>query len=156
MNDTVSIVIFDPEDPDTLKSLSDALMEYHSVLIPYASEDALRVAIGRHPVDVFVLKLQKPFEQAFDLLSEIHMRAPQAQVIFVAQFDDEILWAWIDVIQRGAYEFLPKPLDAEGLKLHVVNAVKNHHPLRVRKRPAAESVRRLDTLSNKSISAAGA
>jgi len=156
MNHTVSIVIFDPEDPETLKSLSEALMEYDSVLIPYASEETLRAAIGHQPVDVFVLKLERPFEQAFDLLSEIQMRAPQAQVIFVAQFDDEMLWAWMDVIQRGAYEFLPKPLDAEGLKLHVVNAVKNHHPLRIRKRPAAESVKRLDAVSNESISAAGA
>ena len=154
MNHAVSIVIFDPEDPETLRSLSESLMEYDSVLIPYASEEVLRAAIGQYPVDVFILKLQKPFEQAFNLLSEIQMRAPQAQVIFVAQFDEDILWAWMDVIQRGAYEFLPKPLDAEGLKLHVVNAVKNHHPLRVRKRPAAESVKLLDTVPRNSISAA--
>ena len=42
MNHTVSIVIFDPEDPDTLESLSEALIEYESVLIPYASKEALR------------------------------------------------------------------------------------------------------------------
>ena len=154
MKHPVSIVIFDPEDPDTLKSLAETLTEYDSILIPYASEEALRTAIGHHPVDVFVLNLEKPFEQAFNLLSEIQVRAPQAQVIFVAQFDDEMLWAWMGVIQRGAYEFLPKLLDPEGLKLHVVNAAEKKHPLRFRKRPPAESVKDLDATSKKRISSA--
>jgi DNA-binding NtrC family response regulator len=156
MNHTVSIVIFDPEDPDTLRNLAEALTEYHSVLIPYASEEALREAIGHHPVDVFLLKLEKPFEQAFNLLSEIQVKAPQAQVIFVAQFDDEMLWAWMGVIQRGAYEFLPKPLDPEELKLHVVSAVEKNHPLQLLKRPPAESVKDLYATSKKRISSAGA
>ena len=116
----------------------------------------MRSAIGHQSVDVVVLKLDKPFEPAFSLLSEIQRKAPHAEVIFVAQFDDEILWVWIEVIRRGAYEFLPKPLDREDLRHYVVSATEKHHAVEPRKRPPAESVKDVNASSTKRASAAGA
>jgi len=156
MKDTISIVVCDPEDPRTLESVAEAVREYQSVLIPCASGEAVGAAIERQPVDVVVLNLQKPLEEAFRLLLEIQGKAPQAEVIFVAQFDDEMLWVWMEVIQRGAYEFLPKPFDPEELKHHVVHATEKHHPVRLRKRPPAESVKDLKATSKKKASAAEA
>jgi len=152
----ISVAVFDPEDPITVESVTEALREYQAAVIPCASGEALHAAIAHQPVDVVVLKLEKPFEPAFSLLSEIQRKAPQAEVIFVAQFDDEIRWAWMEVIQRGAYEFLPKPFDQGDLKHYVVSAVEKHHPVEQRKRPRAESVKHLNATSTNRASAAGA
>jgi DNA-binding NtrC family response regulator len=95
MKHTISVIVFDPADPNTLQSVNDALRGCPSLV---------------------------------------------SQVIFVAQFDDELLWAWIEVIQRGAYEFLPKPFDCDELKLHVLHAVEKHHRVQ-RQRDSAASVR---------------
>ena len=44
-----------------------------------------------------------------------------------------IRWAWMEVIQRGAYEFLPKPFGREDLEHYVVQAVERHGPVERRK-----------------------
>ncbi len=81
---------------------------------------------------------------AFQLVSEIQAQAPQVEVIFVSPFDDdETRWAWTETIRRGAYEFLPKPLDVSELKRVLLQATEKHHPLRFRKFPPADSVRHL-------------
>lgn len=141
MRQMISVAVLDPDDPITAKRVKDALIEYHSVVIPCASEDAMQAAVKSQRIDVVVLKLGKPFEEAFRLLSEIQINASQAEVIFVAQFDDEILRGWMEVIQRGAYEFLPKPLDREELKHHLLRATEKHHPVELRKRLPATSTK---------------
>ena len=124
MEHMISVAVFDPEDSTTVKSVAEALREYEAILIECQSEEELRAAIGQPPlVDVVVLNLERPLGRSFSLLSEIQTKAPEAEVIFVALFDDEKLWAWMEVIQRGAYEFLPKPFDREDLERYVVQAV---------------------------------
>jgi DNA-binding NtrC family response regulator len=54
-------------------------------------------------------------------------------------FDDETRWVWIETIQCGAYEFLPKSLDLPELKRIFVQATENR-PMKLQKRPPAESV----------------
>jgi two-component system, OmpR family, phosphate regulon sensor histidine kinase PhoR len=90
--------------------------------------------IASSPVDVLVINLEKPFERSFRLLSDIQTRARQTEVIYVALFDDETLWTWMEVIRRGAYEFLPKPFKPEELRYYVRQAIKKHlsmsrHPI---------------------------
>jgi len=97
----------------------------------------------------------KPFERAFHLLSQIKTKVPQVEVIFVSRFDDEARWIWIEVIQRGAYEFLPKPLEVPELKRLLVQAAQKHHPLKLRKRPPAESVKELAANGRRRKAASG-
>src|SRR5262245_50189697 len=144
MTDTSSVIVFAPSDPNTLRSVTDALTDDRLVVIPCRSERILWAALQRQKTDVVILNLEKPFERAFRLLSEIQTKTPQAEVIFVAEFDPEILWAWMEVIQRGAYEFLPKPFDPDELRFQVIRATEKHHRLELRKRPPAESIRRQD------------
>ena len=56
-------------------------------------------------------------------------------MIFVAPFDNDTLWAWMEVIQRGAYEFLPKPFDMEEIRYHFIQVSRKHHSLSLRKLP---------------------
>jgi DNA-binding NarL/FixJ family response regulator len=82
-----------------------ALSQYQSVVIPCTSEEAVQAVIVHRRVDVVVLNLSKPFEKCFRLLSDIQSKAPQTEVIFVAQFDERMLRAWMEVIQRGLMNF---------------------------------------------------
>jgi DNA-binding NtrC family response regulator len=134
MKESVSIVVLDREDPTTLESVKECLAEVDCEIVSCASEEALIDRIASSPVDVLVINLEKPFERSFRLLSDIQTKARQTEIIFVALFDDETLWAWMEVIQRGAYEFLPKPFKPEELRYYVRQAIKKHlsmsrHPI---------------------------
>ena len=140
MQETISILVLDQDDLLTAKKVTESICEYQSVVIPCSSAEAILFTLQHKTVDVVILHLQKPFENAFHLLSGIKTKAPQVEVIFVSPFDDETRWVWIETIQRGAYEFLPKPLDLPELKRILVQATEKHHPVKLRKRPPAESV----------------
>lgn len=76
--------------------------------------------------DACIIELSHPVETCFDLLATIKRKCPLAEVIILSRLADEDLW--IESIQRGAYDFLPKPLDRKELQRIVTNAVeKNRH-----------------------------
>jgi DNA-binding NtrC family response regulator len=141
MEQTLSILVFDQDDPSTLRNAMEAIQEYQSVVLPCSSAEAILFVIKHRAVDAVILNLQKPFEQSFRLLAQIKANAPKVEVIFVSLFDEETRWLWIEAIQRGAYEFLPKPLDLLELKRILLQLTEKHHPVRFRKFPPAESVK---------------
>jgi DNA-binding NtrC family response regulator len=149
MEQTISILVWDLDDPLTVKRVSEAIEVYQSVVIPCLSAEALLLTLQRRRVDVVILNLQKPFEEAFHLLNKIKTNAPQAEVIFVSEFDDETRWIWMEAIQCGAYEFLPKPLDRSDLQRFLVQATEKHHPVKLRKRPPAQSMKGLTLTAHK-------
>jgi DNA-binding NtrC family response regulator len=150
MEQNCSILVWDQDDPSTLKNVAEAIQEFRSVVIPCSSANAVLFTIQHRTVDAVILNFQKPFEQAFRFLSEIKTKAPKVEVIFVSPFDEEARWLWIEAIQRGAYEFLPKPLDLGDLKRILVQATEKHHPVKLRKFPPAESVKDLTARARKS------
>ena len=127
MKESVSIIVLDREDPTTLESVKDCLAEVDCDIVGCVSEEALISTIAFSPVDVLVVNLEKPLERSFRLLSDIQTKARKTEVIFVALFDDETLWAWMEVIQRGAYELLPKPFKPEELRYYLRQAITKHH-----------------------------
>ena len=139
MQDILSVIVFDPDDPLTLKRVSEAIKEYHSEVIPCSSPQAILDSIQEKTVDVIILVLEKPFEKAYELLSQIKAGVAEVEVVFVSRFDDETLW--IEAIQRGAYEYLSKPLDLSELKRILVQATEKHHRVNAMKRPPAGSVK---------------
>lgn len=152
----VSILVWDQDDPWTVHKVGEAVEEYQSVVKPCPSAAGLLSTLQHKAVDVVILNLQKPLENAFQLLSEIQAKAPQVEVIFVAPFDDdETRWVWTETIQRGAYEFLPKPLDPSELNRVLVQAIEKHHPMQLRKRPPAESVRDVTPKARKGATSSG-
>ena len=126
MRESISVIVLDREDSRTLERVKEALAEIQSEIIPCASEEELLDTIESLPVGVLVINLERPFERSFRLLSAIGTKAREAEVIFGAAFDDDTLWAWMEVIQRGAYEFLPKPFEPEELRYHLIQATKKH------------------------------
>ena len=84
------------------------------MIIPCSSPDAIfDTVFQQKPVEVIILELERPFDKAFDLLSNLKARLP-AEVVVVSRFDDELLW--VEAIQRGASRLplqTPGPLGTE-------------------------------------------
>src|SRR5258708_2690016 len=74
----------------------EVLYDYRSVVIPCSSRAEMLAAINLQQIDVAVLNLRKTFDEDFQTLSEVQDEAPQAEVIFVAQFDDELMRTWME------------------------------------------------------------
>src|SRR5438093_562281 len=109
MQKAALIMVVD-SDPLTTEKVTEATRDYLAEVVAHSSLESMLDALGENPaVDVIVLNLEKPFEQAFELLPNPKARFPKTEIVFVTRFDDETLW--VEAIQRGAYDFLPRPLD---------------------------------------------
>lgn len=76
------------------------------------------------PFDVIIIDLHHPVEACFGLLATIKRMCPRTEVIFLSRWADEDLW--IESIQRGAYDFVPKPLDRRELHRILTNAIEKN------------------------------
>jgi DNA-binding NtrC family response regulator len=141
MRETISITVFDQNDPVTIENVAEAVNEYEALVRPCSSREVLLSVTRRQDVDVVVIGFQKPFEEMFALLRAVKTQAEGAEVVFVSQFDDQALWFWIEAIQRGAYEFLPKPTDPEDLKSVLLRATEKRHPIKLKKLRFANSIK---------------
>ena len=139
MQDAISVVIVDCE-PRTAERDSQATAAYLTKITAYASVSLMLEALAEGTsIDVIVLNLERPFEEAFDLLPSLKAKLPNVEIVFVTRFDDETLW--VEAIQRGAYDLLPRPIDVSELARILLHAVEKHRGrLRVMKRPPSQSV----------------
>src|SRR6266850_4216335 len=119
MRETLS-VLFANLDEAAVKVVRNAVKDYPSDITSCSSIEAVREMVQQQSIDVVLLDLQQPFENSFDLLSELKDRSPQTEIVFVSRFDDEKLW--VEAMQRGAYDFLPTPLELSELKRVLVQA----------------------------------
>ena len=127
MSETLS-VLFVNQDEAAVNAARQAIQGYSCQLMSCHSTKALVETLQKESIDVVLLDLEPPFEISFDLLSELKAQSPQTEVVFVSRFDDE--WLWVEALQRGAYDFLPKPLELSELKRVLVQATERHHPLK--------------------------
>lgn len=127
MRETLS-VLFANLDEAAVRAVRNAIKDYPSDIRSCSSVEAVREALQKESIDVVLLDFQQPFENSFDLLSELKARSPQTEIVFVSRFDDEKLW--VEAVQRGAYDFLPTPLEPSELKRVLVQATERHHPLK--------------------------
>jgi DNA-binding NtrC family response regulator len=116
------VVGADLEDRGTL---SDALQADAYEIVFCDSLDATDPGqFDGRPFDACIIGLNRPVETCFDLLAAIKRNRPLAEVIILSRLADEELW--IESIQRGAYDFLPKPLDRKELRRIVKNAIERN------------------------------
>jgi len=73
------------------------------------------------PFGAILMDLNQPVEEIFGLIPMVKARDPQTEIIFVSRLAEEELW--MESIQRGAYDYLPKPLDENELRRVVNNAL---------------------------------
>jgi len=140
MQNVISVLIVDPE-PHTAEKVSEAMAPYLPNVTTYPSVSLMLKALAEIPIDVIILNLERPFEQAFNLLSSLKAKLPNVEIVFITRFDDETLW--VEAIQRGAYDLLPRPIDVSELARILLHAVEKHRGKLppVTKRPAGQSVK---------------
>jgi DNA-binding NtrC family response regulator len=73
------------------------------------------------PFGAILMDLNQPVEEIFGLIPIVKARDPKTEIIFVSRLAEEELW--MESIQRGAYDYLPKPLDQNELRRVVNNAL---------------------------------
>lgn len=137
MGAEISILVVD-HDPATIARVQEAMREHASLVIDCPSLEAVFDRLPQEgTAHVVVVNLDQPFEKTFDALPEIKARVAGVEVVFVSRFDDETLW--IEAIQRGAYDFLVKPLDQVELKRILFLATEKHRPVILHKTLGAAS-----------------
>lgn len=86
------------------------------------------VAMARHllgtlgPFSLVVLSVQMPDERGQALLAELAPLAPDTIVVMVTA--GQGLLTAIDCLKKGAYDYVLKPVDAEGIRLSMAMALK--------------------------------
>ena len=58
MEQSFSILVFDQDDPSTLKNVTEAIAEYQSVVLPCSSAKAVLFTIQQKAVDAVIVNLQ--------------------------------------------------------------------------------------------------
>src|SRR6516162_8576898 len=122
MQETLCVAVLAPADPVTLERVVEAVTDYRSLVIPCSSQHALLSEINRKCVDAVVAGFRDPFEESFELLFQVKAQTTSSEVIFLSEFDDQTRWFWVEAIQRGAFEFLPKPIDIVDLRQVLLRA----------------------------------
>jgi CheY-like chemotaxis protein len=80
-----------------------------------------KVLFENAPFGAILMELCHPVEEIFDLIPLVKARCPGTEIIFVSRLAEVDLW--IESIQRGAYDYLPKPLDRKELRRVLNNAL---------------------------------
>jgi DNA-binding NtrC family response regulator len=74
--------------------------------------------------EVILMDLCHPVDKILDLIPVVKEMFPNTEIVLISRLAEEDLW--IESIQRGAYDYLPKPLDKSELRRVVHNAVENN------------------------------
>jgi DNA-binding NtrC family response regulator len=110
-------------DPQVREIASTSLKDsgYH-ILFKGAPDRFEKVLLKNAHFDVILMDLSDPVERPFELLSIIKESSPRTEVIFISYLAEVPLW--IESIQRGAYDYLPKPLNGQELRRVVRGALR--------------------------------
>ncbi len=115
----VSIV---DDDQFVRRALSRLCTSVGYEVAAYESVEAFMESEPTQPSDFLVLDVHLPGRSGLELQSELRRTNRSLPIVFVTAFEDE--QARTQAIERGALDFLRKPLDADRL-LHVIeNALK--------------------------------
>jgi len=118
-----SILIIDDEAAirESLETLLG--LEGYAVESAASGEEGL-ARIGERSFDLVLLDLALPDRNGMDLLTEIHVQAPQLSIIMVTAYGT--VEHAVKAIQSGAANFIQKPWDNEKLLADVRAAVARH------------------------------
>jgi DNA-binding NtrC family response regulator len=109
-------------DSDLRQLLRRVIEEFQlSLTVCETSAQDLKRWVGPFPDVVLVnLAVSKAY---LDLLSHMQQLWPNARIILVSAFDGIHFYA--EAIQRGAYDFLPRPLETDELGIILQRAVQS-------------------------------
>jgi two-component system, NtrC family, response regulator AtoC len=110
----ILVVDDDPASRDLLRRV--LATEGHQVVTVGDGREAL-AELGRQPADLVVSDIRMPDLDGVQLLERLRQAAPEVPVILVTAFGD--VEGAVDAIRRGAFDYLAKPYDVDGIR-HLV------------------------------------
>jgi DNA-binding response OmpR family regulator len=118
------LLVCDP-DPQGQKTIQEYLQDSSIRVLFTAPSEPFESTLAKHsPFNAIVIDVTNPGKRSCDtLVAAVKHVAPSAEVIFLSRFADEMLWS--HVLELGAYDLLPKPLERAEFLRAVTGAV--HH-----------------------------
>ena len=86
-----------------------------------------------HEPDIIVSDIKMPGESGLVMLENIKRKFPKIPIIIMTAFSD--LESTVSSLQKGAYDYIPKPFDIKELISTVEKSVKNKIPLNLKTKP---------------------
>jgi DNA-binding NtrC family response regulator len=127
MAELSSILVID-DDPDFYR-IVNVMLEGHGLATQHAlsQTDALEQIRRRQP-EAIVLDRQLGSTDGIELLPDLARQCPEVPIVLVTAFSEvEVV---VDAIKRGAFDFLPKPVNEARLVATVTKAVEHGRLLR--------------------------
>nr|MBA3686044.1 sigma-54-dependent Fis family transcriptional regulator [Planctomycetota bacterium] len=109
-DDPARVLIVD-DDAAVCWALEQALAGSGYVVSVAADAIAARRAIRRVPPDVVLTDVRMPGESGLDLLAALRLEHPELPVIVMTAHGT--MESAIEAVRRGAFDYLPKPLDLD-------------------------------------------
>ena len=119
-----SVLVVDAE-PQVREAVSEILnLKSHYLFFADSPDQLERVFVEKSPIAAVLIDVIRPVERFFELMAFVKYNSPKTQVICISWLADVDLW--IEFLQRGAYDYLAKPLDRKDLRRIVTNALERH------------------------------
>lgn len=87
--------------------------------------EAFQIINDYSDIMVIVSDLKIPEEEGLELLEKIRSEKRNIRVIFLTAFSS--IETAIDAIRRGAYDYMPKPVDLNKLRTTIRKAIEDHY-----------------------------
>src|SRR5688500_18099220 len=133
MSDKRKTILIVDDDEGMRETLTAMLRRDYRVLRAATGEAGLQM-VDKEDVDVMLLDIRLPGVSGFEVLKIIRENYPYVEVIVISVLKE--LDAAIEAMRFGAYHYISKDFDAEGLRTLVANASErqdlNKHVVRLR------------------------
>ncbi len=133
MSERRKTVLVVDDDEGMRETLTAMLKREYRVLRAATGEAGLQM-VDKEDVDVMLLDVRLPGVSGFEVLKIIRENYPYVEVIVISALKE--LEAAIEAMRFGAYHYISKDFDAEGLRTLVANASErqdlNRHVIRLR------------------------
>src|SRR5688500_11589883 len=142
MSDKRKTILIVDDDEGMRETLTAMLRRDYRVLRAATGEFALQI-LEKEDVDLMLLDVRLPGISGFEVLKIVRENYPYVEVIVISVLKE--LDAAIEAMRFGAYHYISKDFDAEGLRTLVANASErqdlNKHVMRLREEVAERNDR---------------
>ncbi|MEW5842750.1 MAG: sigma-54 dependent transcriptional regulator [Bacteroidota bacterium] len=112
------------DDDDSIRETLTNLLTRLNYIVFSASNGRMGIDIvKKEQPDLVISDLRMPQLDGLEVLEELQKYDPQIRVIIITAHDDML--TTIQAMQKGAYDFIEKPIEIERLKISIKRALQN-------------------------------
>ncbi len=113
MSSTGKKILLVDDDENSLRGLAEILREDGFVVEEYSSPLDALAAVRERSFDIMLTDLLMPHMTGVDLLDEAKKIRPEMSVVLITAYGETE--SYLDAMNKGAVEYLNKPIDYEEL-----------------------------------------